>query len=119
VPLLLGRRPDLANLPLTCENTNTIIPYIDLVNEVLEYYVANRKLDAMAAHDTGDTTADELRANPQYTLKEAYGTLARAVYPFLLPYHQPLDAERIYFNQMHTSRAEVMEVMRNDPSATA
>src|SRR5262249_27814073 len=32
-----GRRPDIAALPLTCENTNTQLPYIDLVNEILEY----------------------------------------------------------------------------------
>ncbi len=115
--ILLTRRPDLAFLPLTCENTNTIIPYIDLVNEIMEYYVVHAKLDSNAAHDTGDATADELRANPQYTLKEAYRKLKDAVYPFGLPYHQPLDAERIYFDQMHTSRAEVMEIMRNDLSS--
>ena len=115
--ILLTRRPDLAFLPLTCENTNTIIPYIDLVNEIMEYYVVHAALDSNAAHDTGDATADELRANPQYTLKEAYRKLKDAVYPFGLPYHQPLDAERIYFDQMHTSRAEVMEIMRNDPSS--
>jgi hypothetical protein len=34
------RRPDLANLLLTCENTNTELPYIDLVLEVLENQVA-------------------------------------------------------------------------------
>jgi hypothetical protein len=32
-----GRRPDLAALPLTCENANTAMSYIDLVNEILEY----------------------------------------------------------------------------------
>ena len=34
------RRPDLSNLLLTCENTNTEIPYIDLVLEILENTVA-------------------------------------------------------------------------------
>src|SRR5580693_1509431 len=33
------RRPDIGNLLLTCENTNTDIPYIDLVNEIMEYYI--------------------------------------------------------------------------------
>ena len=37
---LLQRRPDLADLELSCENTNTEIPYIDLVLEVLENAVA-------------------------------------------------------------------------------
>ena len=39
--VLLARRPDLQYLPLTCANTNTAMPYIDLVNETLEYLVAN------------------------------------------------------------------------------
>ncbi|MDP3179051.1 MAG: Tc toxin subunit A, partial [Spirochaetaceae bacterium] len=33
------RRPDLLNLDLTCENTYTQVPYIDLANEILEYKV--------------------------------------------------------------------------------
>jgi hypothetical protein len=37
---LLGRRPDIADLELTCANTKTEIPYIDLVLEVLENAVA-------------------------------------------------------------------------------
>src|SRR5436190_20486306 len=39
--VLLKRRPDIGNLVLTCQNTNTEIPYIDLVNEIMEYYVLN------------------------------------------------------------------------------
>ncbi|HEX4817117.1 MAG TPA: neuraminidase-like domain-containing protein [Nonomuraea sp.] len=34
--VLLERRPDLGDLELSCENTNTPVPYIDLVNEILE-----------------------------------------------------------------------------------
>lgn len=30
------RRPDLGQMELSCENTNTVLPYIDLVNEILE-----------------------------------------------------------------------------------
>jgi hypothetical protein len=37
---LFERRPDLGEIELTCENTNTPVPYVDLVNEVLENYVA-------------------------------------------------------------------------------
>ena len=37
---LLQRRPDLADLQLSCENTDTEIPYIDLVLEILENAVA-------------------------------------------------------------------------------
>lgn len=38
--VLLERRPDLGEIELSCENTNTPLPYIDLVNEILEDVVA-------------------------------------------------------------------------------
>lgn len=38
--VLLGRRPDIGEIELTCENTNTPLPYVDLVNEALENAVA-------------------------------------------------------------------------------
>jgi len=38
--VLFERRADLAEIELTCQNTNTPLPYIDLVNEALETYVA-------------------------------------------------------------------------------
>ena len=37
---LFERRPDLGDVELSCENTNTTVPVIDLVNEVLENAVA-------------------------------------------------------------------------------
>ncbi|MBS1693784.1 MAG: peptidoglycan-binding protein [Actinobacteria bacterium] len=38
--VLFERRPDLGEIELTCDNTTTPVPYIDLVNEVLEDAVA-------------------------------------------------------------------------------
>jgi hypothetical protein len=37
--VLFDRRPDLEQIELTCENTERTLPYIDLVNEVLESLV--------------------------------------------------------------------------------
>jgi Tc toxin complex TcA C-terminal TcB-binding domain/Neuraminidase-like domain len=38
--VLLGRRPDLVVTDLNCENTNTTVPYLDMVCELLEDAVA-------------------------------------------------------------------------------
>ena len=127
--MLLKRRPDLQYLLLTCENTNTLIPYIDLVNEVMEYYVthwnqATGIVDvdpATVAHDTGSALAPELRSNPQYINQQSYKTLYEtSTYPFTLPYHQPLDTISIYLDFLKTSRAALMEVFTldiNNPTA--
>ncbi len=38
--VLFERRPDLGDIELTCENTNTSLPCVDLVNEILEQVVS-------------------------------------------------------------------------------
>lgn len=40
---LFRRRPDLGEIDLSCENSNTMVPYIDLVCEVLEEQVSPQK----------------------------------------------------------------------------
>lgn len=49
---LAARRPDLRHLELSCENTNTEIPYTDLVLETLENVVALPLRVAAAAQST-------------------------------------------------------------------
>jgi hypothetical protein len=108
---LFARRPDLGCLELTCKNTNTILPYIDLVNEVMEHYVAFKKLKPF---NVADETSGELLAEAQHTEYEAYCTLKDAVYPFTLPYHQPIDATRIYLHSLDTSRHELIDTFRKN-----
>jgi hypothetical protein len=115
--LLAKRRPDLLYLPLTCENTNTIIPYIDLANEIMEYYTANDSLTNFEGYDTGEATAEELRANPQNFNLEAYRKVKDAKFPFTLPYHQPLDAIRTYSAHLNVSRYDVMNALNPSPDS--
>ncbi|MDK1377243.1 MULTISPECIES: neuraminidase-like domain-containing protein [unclassified Sinorhizobium] len=42
--ILISRRPDIAYLDLNCANAMTPVPYIDLVNELLEDFVAETPL---------------------------------------------------------------------------
>ncbi len=108
---LFNRSPDLGCLELTCENTNTVLPYIDLVNEVMENYVAFKKLKSF---NVEDETSSELLAEPQHTEYQAYCILKNEVYPFTLPYHQPIDAERIYLKYLDTSRYELIDTFRKN-----
>jgi hypothetical protein len=38
--ILFSRRADLGRIELTCANTNTALPYVDVINEALEEYIA-------------------------------------------------------------------------------
>ena len=110
--VLARRRPDLANLPLTCENTNTALPYVDVVNEALEFFVAHGKLGADAAQDTGDALTADLLAEPQYLIPEAYHRLRRATYPLGLPFDLWLETARRLLDHFDTPRWQVLDAFR-------
>ncbi len=124
---LFRRRPDLGCLELTCENTFTVLPYIDLVNEVMESFVVHLdkykadtnvpKQATLEAFNVEDETTSELLAQPQHTNYQAYCILKSAVYPFTLPYHQPIDAIRIFLKYLETSRYELLDVYRSADEA--
>lgn len=109
---LIARRPDLPHIALTCENTHTALPYIDVVNEILEYYVANGKLEEEAAHDTGDATTAELLAEPQNVIRGTYDKLREARYPLTLPFDLWIETVRQFCNYFETPLARVLEVFR-------
>ncbi len=129
--VLLSRRPDIQHLPLTCENTNTPLPYIDLVNETLEYYITNGlslgdtdPSPGLSSQYTGHTTdgsvkPEELLACPQFVHEAAYDVLAGAYFPPPLPFHRPLELLRRLFRCFEAPLPEVMEALRTSDSLDA
>jgi len=108
-----GRRPDLGALPLSCENTNTSMPYIDIVNEILEYFIANGHLDTNLAYDTGTATTPELTAEPQNILPQVYDTtLKQALYPLNLPFDLWINTVRGFLNYFKSPLAQVLDTLR-------
>ena len=107
--MLLTRRPDLPFIKLNCENTTTLLPHIDRVNEILEAYVAS--VDPKIARNTGDATADELRLNPQYVIDQAYVTPepGRLSVCFAL---RPWKCRGLVLGVLNSSRHEVMKTFQ-------
>jgi hypothetical protein len=114
--VLLARRPDLAQIELSCPNTNTVLPYIDLVNELLEDAVAPpaNPLQAMRRRQTTLDTP-ELNANPQYVNDDAYDRLAKAVHPWGLPFNLRLLEARTYLGQLGSDRPRLTRAL-NKPA---
>ncbi len=115
--VLLGRRPDLVQIELSCANTNTVLPYIDLANELLEDAVAP-PADPIAAARARQTTltTDELNANPEHVNQDAYTSLANAIFPWTLPFDLPLAEARIYLGHLGTDRVALMRAFRPAPA---
>ncbi len=112
---LLARRPDIAQIELNCENTDTALPYIDLVNELLEEAVlAPAAAEATALQRKRQTTLStpELNANPEYAEAGAYEKLAASAYPWTLPFDLPLAEARAYLHQLELTRAELIEAFQ-------
>ena len=117
--VLLARRGDIGDIPLSCANTNTPVPYIDLVNEVLEC----RTVPGMSI--TGllgkplydkDLTAAQLRAHPALLRTEAYEVLRDAVFPWNLPFHLWNEEARAYLRQIGVTRHELMGTFSTTPA---
>jgi hypothetical protein len=126
--VLLERRPDIAHIELCCENSDTPVPYVDLVNEVLTYAVANFAPPqgtsfAFPSHITTIGTADELAAVPQplpatgdpqppgaaSVSDAAYSILAMQPYPHDLPFNVWAEEARVYFEHLGVPRHRLME----------
>ncbi|MDC0742546.1 Tc toxin subunit A-related protein [Polyangium mundeleinium] len=113
---LKGRRPDIVRLLLSCKNTNTTLPYIDLVNEILEVVVANEveEPDFLWPSDiTSGGTSQELLAEPEIIHPSArlaaYAELADAIHPFELPFHLWGEEARVYLEHLGMQRHELLE----------
>jgi hypothetical protein len=110
--VLSERRPDLPYLPLTCENTNTVMPYIDIVNEILEYFIVHGSLDQNAVHDSADASSADLLAEPRHILPAAYETLKQACYPLTLPFDIWLATVRGFFDYYQLPFWQVLDLFR-------
>ncbi|HEY6402591.1 MAG TPA: neuraminidase-like domain-containing protein, partial [Blastocatellia bacterium] len=105
--MLFERRSDIGEIQLSCQNTNSLLPYIDLVNEILENAVVRQ----WPVYQT-TWTAEELSANPEHQNESAYAVLARQVYSRLLPFNLWLQEARTYLGHLGASTVELMEVLQ-------
>lgn len=110
--VLADRRPDLAHIPLTCENTHTALPHIDVANEIMEYAVVHGALEPAAARDTGDAESEDLLAEPRHLLADAYAPLRRAAYPIGLPFDLWQSQTRALLGHFEVEYAEALEAFR-------
>lgn len=127
IEVLLGRRPDIEHIRLNCENTNTVLPYIDLVNEILEHYA----LLAVDGHvdnwgnykgyniEPGVQTED-LLADPAFVKDVVYQDerlVSGAVFPLGLPFDRPLEGMRLLFQLWDVRYDEALEALNQNAEA--
>lgn len=104
--LLQSRRPDIWNIPLDRENTVQEIPYLQLVNEILQ-----TKLDAEGKiePDGSINEQDKIGHAPQY--------MAETIFPFNLPFNAPVEKIRKYLEALQTELYDIYTTFNIDPAA--
>ena len=103
--LLFTRRADIGNIELSCKNTNTAMPYIDLVCEILENEIKPNN----AKYQT-TKTEDELRANPEHINHEVYKTLSNTITTKGLPFNLYNEEAREYLKSISINLDELIEL---------
>lgn len=114
--ILFERRPDIGNILLNCDNTNTALPYIDLVCEILENNIAPANTDFNLQTTLSSV---ELRAVPEHTRLEAYKTLATVNYPMKTAFNLFQEETRAYLSYLRLPRHELMETFQDISTSTA
>jgi peptidoglycan hydrolase-like protein with peptidoglycan-binding domain len=112
--ILFDRRPDIGNIKLNCENTETPLPYIDLVCEMLENAISAPNLNPDFSFQTTRTAA-ELRAFPEHVRQDAYDTLKSANYPLDVAFNLWQEEARVFLQHLGVSRWELMEAFQARP----
>ncbi|HSS03156.1 MAG TPA: neuraminidase-like domain-containing protein, partial [Kofleriaceae bacterium] len=116
--IVQGRRPDLKFIQLSCSNTNGVIPYVDLVCEILEDAVgaAPADVDVKARQTSG--TLEELRANPAFVRDSAYTALASATFPITAPFDLFGVTVRAFLRQLGIARSDLMAAFQSSSVPT-
>jgi Tc toxin complex TcA C-terminal TcB-binding domain/Neuraminidase-like domain/Salmonella virulence plasmid 28.1kDa A protein len=93
---LRERRPDIERIYLTCANTDTVVDYLQVANDVL---------------------ATRLRA--EWEVDDVYRAMATAVYPVDLPFNVALTQVRLTLQALATTLADVYATVAAPPTSTA
>jgi hypothetical protein len=101
------RRPDLWTLPLTCDNTNELIPQLRIVCEILAVFIAKRNGVTLHSRDLDKMIG---AIAPQ---------LATAAHSITQPASLPLKTVEVLLAELGTSRAEIARVLGQDAVAVA
>jgi Tc toxin complex TcA C-terminal TcB-binding domain/Neuraminidase-like domain/Salmonella virulence plasmid 28.1kDa A protein/Putative peptidoglycan binding domain len=107
---LFDRRRDIGTIELNCHNTNTTLPYVDLVNEVLEKFLVPSNVTYQTEGE-----APALRVHPEHLDPDAYDLLETRVFPWTAPYSLWGAEARGYLEPLGVARHEIMDHLNTTP----
>lgn len=120
--LLDARRPEMPSLQLSYVNSYTVMPTIDLNNEVLEDLVAKQLNPRVAAIASRQTTLDaaELELRFEYENARVYARFVEdttLVRPWRFPFDLNHAKRRIFLDAINLAREQIVELSTSAPGA--
>lgn len=116
---LKKRRPDLWDLELTCENTNAVVPYLLIINEIKQRYVAEvmRGIPGTTNNTTVDMWAEFARP---FAVSTALGYQQTRQFAqantwkngFRLPFNRAYDESNILLESFGVRYGEILNALR-------
>jgi hypothetical protein len=126
---LVKRRPDLPHIELSCDNSETPLPYIDLITEILELAVETPSgsgpfwapprtdephyddlIERWQTRIAGPEDKLVLRMEPQNESAAAYARLVDAKFPWALPFDLDYEKRAVYLDHLGVRAEEVFEI---------
>lgn len=104
---LLARRPWIAQTLLDCDNAQTPMSKVDLINELLEAEISPPSGSAAAPQTTW--SAERLEAEPEHIDRDAYALLAApSPYPWSLPFDLDTEEIKTLLEPVHVAWGEIL-----------
>lgn len=120
---LKERRADICKINLNAQNTSTLLPYIDLMCEVLEVAVIRSMNGSYTRPDStcqSTLTTEELCAAPEHILqqngKTAYDTVKKSIFSMFAPFDLEQTESRAFLAKQGVARDELMELFQKGVS---
>lgn len=110
---LKTRRPDLWSLELNCENTSTLIPYLDIINEILESYIA--KKEGFTGSLSDKSTVETFVYKREIALEKP-GVWKNSVHSFSQPFHLPMESVQTYLGHFEKTREDIAILLKKAQS---
>jgi|GEM_PF-2233955 len=113
--VVYDRRKDIKYLNLNCKNTNTLLPYIDIVNEILSVnllpdaggYPPKNIIDDYKLLQT-TKTLEEIMVQPEHRFPAAEALLKTSFFPWTLPYDAGFDEATVYLKELKKPYASLI-----------
>ncbi|MCB9288249.1 MAG: hypothetical protein H6560_13135 [Lewinellaceae bacterium] len=110
---LKQKRPDILLLQPTTQNTETQLPYIDLVNEILERLVSYGQEDEWNFDLQTTYSAEELELRAENEFSPAYIKPATYRYSMSLPWDKWYTEARLYLDYLDIPLYQLIEAFRH------